>query len=286
MGLIVFIFAIIFVVVSVAVFAYESSEGSSHFLSVGLSFVGALFFFLSCVTVVGARNVGVEVSFGKTVSTLGPGFHMKRPWANVYDWDGTNQVLKDTGVPVRLANNSTAHVSVRIQWHLNPDADIKALYGQWRSFGKLEQNVIEPQLSRSLNDVFGTYDPLALDVNGKPEVIVTSLADPVKADMIRDLPKGITISLVSVIGYQNDNSVQSQINQLVAQSAALKSAQLQKQINQATAEANKALVANGQDLSLDVLIQNCLSITQQALNKGQTPPAGWNCFNQPNVAVR
>src|SRR5262249_33945181 len=123
---------------------------------------------LDSFSIVPARSVGVQTSFGKTVGTLNPGLHLVRPWAKIENWDASIQTVKYDGgkddekpLTVRLKNQTTATVNVTVQWRLAADADITQLYKDYRRFEAIADNVVKRQLQNALNEVFEDYDPLA-----------------------------------------------------------------------------------------------------------------------------
>lgn len=282
MGLFMFIIAIIAVAIGFGV-AFLPGANKVACVGAGLA-LGALLLVLSSSTVVDTRSVGVETSFGKPVGVLAAGYHWKRPWAKVSDWDGTIQTFKDD-VKVRLANQTTAAVDASVQWQVDVDAKVLDLYKNYRSFDRLQINVVARQAGRSLNDVFGTYDPLAVDDQGHAKVVVSDLASRVETDMRGQLPAGITIVNVTIISIAFDPNVQAQINNITSAASATKVAQQQELTNQAIAKANQALAGNGANLTPAVLYQNCLNMTQAALKAGETLPVGWNCGNPYQLTV-
>jgi len=278
MGLGLFIFALIFIVAGIGAIGYGLRNESGGGLAAGSVLVALAFFLwiISSSTVVGTRTLGIETSFGKTVGVMQPGYHWKRPWANVQDWPGSLQTFTQD-VKVRLANQTTADVDASVQWKLDPNANVLDLFQNYKKFDNIQPNVIARQASRSMNDVFGTYDPLSVDQEGHAKVVVSDLATKVEQDMKAELPSGIQITNITIVKITFDPSVQAQINNIINATAATKVAQQQELTNQAIAKANQALQDSGTKLTPEILTQNCLNIVQQAAKAGEPLPPALSC---------
>ena len=250
----------------------------------------ALLLFLS-FTVVPARSVGVQTSFGQTVGTLDPGLHAVRPWSSVDTWDASIQTVKYDGgkddekpLTVRLKNQTTATVNVTVQWRLASDADITQLYKDYRRFEAIADNVVKRQLQNALNEVFETYDPLAsITGDGTQLVQLSDLAKSALPILQRAMPKGVEVLNLTLPNIQYDAVVQDNINKIIAAAAATKQAEQQEATAKALAEAAKLLSAG--DLSPAVLYQNCLSMVERLLSAGHELPAGFTCGAPPTTVI-
>jgi len=254
------------------------------FASVGslILVTGLVAAFLDCTTTVPVRSVGVQTSFGKPIGVLSNGFHWIRPWSSVETFDGTVQTATSNPV-VRLKNGTTATVDVSVQWQIDTGADFLSLYKQYKSFDNIQTNVIQRQLANALNEVFETFDPLAsIDASGNLTVQVTALATQVQADLSSAVPPGLIIRNVTIPVINYSPQVEAQINTIIAAAAQTRVAQQQEKTNQAISQANAALKSG--DLSLQVLYQNCLNLTQQALSHQWALPPGWTC-GSPGASV-
>jgi regulator of protease activity HflC (stomatin/prohibitin superfamily) len=249
-------------------------------------------FLLDCFSIVPARSVGVQTSFGATAGTLNPGLHLVRPWSHVDNWDSSIQTVKFDGggndqkpLTVRLKNQTTATVNVTVQWRLSADADISLLYKDYRKFDNIQDNVVKRQLQNVLNEVFESYDPLAsITGDGAQLVQLSDLAKLALPKLQASMPKGVEVLNVTLPNIAYDAVVQDNINKIIAAAAATKQAEQQEQTAAAVAAAAKLLSQSG-DLTSAALYQNCLSMVERVLSAGHELPAGFTCGAPPTTVI-
>lgn len=230
---------------------------------------------------VGARTVSVETKSGKPVSVLNNGGHMIAPWAKTANFDATIQSIKEP-VWVRLKNNTKAQVDVSVQWKIDPDNQFLALYNNYRTFDNVKNNVVQRQLAVALNNQFAEWDPLAVidKTTGTASVSVTDFAAPVETAMKTQMPAGLVLISVAVVGIDYSTSVQENLDLVTKQAAQTLVAQNLEQTNKAQAAANAAL-GNGQQ----AYQQNCLDVTKAAIAAKVALPASWNCNNAGSLPL-
>jgi regulator of protease activity HflC (stomatin/prohibitin superfamily) len=274
-----------------------SSARSGAFALGGiLLIIGASTILLDSFTTIGARNVGVQTAFGKVRDNVfGPGFHWVKPWHDVDEFDGSRQTLhfyhnekKDDGdcITVRLGNSTTACVDVTAQWNIahhgaNGDAAVKDLYLQYKTFDNVRTNLVIRQLQSALNEVFGTYDPLAAISSDKdvPAVTTEQLQGQVLADLARDLGTAITVDSVTIPIVHFDTDTENRLKAFQQAKADTRIAAQQEQTAFNQAAANKALADQPSIHDSGVQYQNCLNLIANLAKQGQLGglPQTFNC---------
>src|SRR5690349_11367716 len=152
---------------------------------------------LGSTTIVSTRNVGVVTTFGRPSGTLPNGLHLKAPWQNVTEMNGTIQIDNHTGeyaTTVRLGNNSTANVDNSVRWRIKPAA-ADELFLDYREFDNVRDNLVTRELRAALNEVFADFDPLAPE--NSEGTNVQALGDDV-ADKLRG-KVGDQVEILNVI---------------------------------------------------------------------------------------
>lgn len=268
----------------------ESARTGGRLLGALLILAGLATIAADSFTTVGARSVSVQTAFGKIQGdVLGPGFHWVAPWNNVEEFDASVQTLKfykdepeDDGacIPVRLANNTLACVDVTAQWNINHVGDIKALYLSYKTFDNIHDNLVKRQLGSALNEVFGTYDPLAAVKSDTAAAVNTrSLQDGVRAALQRDLKGLIEIPSVTIPVVHFDTETESRLKSYQQAIADTRIAE------QNVATANQQALAAGKLAAQQglkdpgVQYQNCLNLTADLAQRDQLKnlPLTWNC---------
>mgnify|MGYP001757866225 FL=1 len=142
------IFLIIFVLIALLLpaglylIAHGKKTKRETFIGLPATIIGsiaAILILCMSLTVVPARTVGINLSFGKPVGTFSNGIHLKTPWSTVerLDLAVQNNIYNGQGsVPVRLANSAKANVDASIQWRLKSDG-AEQTYLDYRSFESL-----------------------------------------------------------------------------------------------------------------------------------------------------
>ncbi len=265
-----------------------------------LLLLGGLLIFLDSSTTVGARSVAVQTAFGKIQGApFKAGWHWVAPWNSVEKFDASVQTLKfyqdekeDDGgcITVRLANNTLACVDVTAQWNINHNGDINNLYLQYRTFDNIHDNLVKRQLGSALNEVFGSYDPLAA-VNSGPgtsTVNTKQLQDQVQAALVRDLRGFIGIPSVTIPVVHFDGDTEARLKAYQQSIADTRIAEQQKQTATQQALAAKELAAQPGLQDAGVQYQNCLNLTKDLAQRDQLKnlPMTWNCGgDSPNLLL-
>lgn len=253
--------------------------------------VGLLMGFMDSFTVVGSREVAMQVAFGKVQGNpLGAGWHWVSPVNNIEKFDASVQTLKfyqgekeDDGdcITVRLANSTNACVDVTAQWNINYKGDVKSLYLSYKTFDNIHDNLVKRQLQSALNEVFGLYDPLAsigTDVD-KIQTNTKKLQDDVREALRRDLGTAIEVPSVTIPLVHFDPDTENRLKGFQAAKADTQIATQQKLTAIEQAAANKLLAADSSIKDPGVQYQNCLNLIRELGKNGQLGnlPLTFNC---------
>ncbi len=260
-----------------------------------LRFAGGLMLALAVVgmladsaTVVGARQLAVQVRFGKVQGRpQGAGLHWVAPWNDVEKFDASVQTLKyyqgekdDDGdcITVRLGNSTPACVDVTVQWNINYKGDVTDLYLRYKTFENIHDNLVRRQLGSALNEVFGGYDPLAAlnTASDVPTVTTKDLQGDVKTALQTDLGTAIAVDDVVIPLVHFDPDTENRLKSYQQAKADTRIAKQNEQTALAQALANKALADQTATKDAGVQYQNCLNLIAQlgrAGQLGQLPPA-------------
>lgn len=261
----------------------------------GLRLAGGVILFLCAITlaldattIVGARELAVQTRFGKVQGKpLGAGFHWVNPINNIETFDASVQTLKyyqdekgDDGdcITVRLGNSTPACVDVTVQWNINYKGDVTDLYLKYKTFENIHDNLVRRQLGSALNEVFGTYDPLAAinSTSDVPTVTTKHLQVDVQTALAADLGTAITVDDVVIPIVHFDATTEDRLRSFQQAKADTRIATQNEQTALAQARANKDLAEQPAIKEPGVQYQNCLNLIAQ-LGKtgqlGQLPPA-------------
>ena len=264
--------------------------------------LGAVLLVLSCFTAVAAKNVGVLTTFGKTSQrTLSPGLHLKFPWQDVTELDGTIKTDEYRGgscIYVRIGDGSKSCVTIAHRWQIIPSRAAE-IYGNFRSDDpteSLRDAVISTQLKSVTQDVMSHYNPVqnlqvvpgakaqgasldfAPDYDQISQDIATGMSERYGADpLVRTV--AITVSYVSL-----SDSTQSKIDAFIAEVANTRIAAQQAETKVNEAKGNKAL---SDSISHDpnVLVSKCFDVVAEAEKSGYQLPAGFSCWPGGGNAV-
>ena len=251
-----------------------ASENYPLFARIAAGVVGAVFVvatIFSCSTVVSTRNVGIVTTMGRPNGELSNGLHLVAPWQDVTEMDGAIQLQKFEGnnaMQVRLGNNSTANANVTIQWRLAPKS-APSLFLDYRTFGKIEENLVDKELGVAMNSELSKFDPLAPgNSDGAPLV---AISDHVQQDVQTAVGNRIEIQKVFIPLISYDQQTQDRINALNIEKANTRVAEQAEQTAKAQAKANEEL---SQSVSHDpnVVVNNCMAA---AIAKGISPFGCW-----------
>lgn len=250
--------------------------------------------FFTSFTTVPTKEVGVVTSFGKPVDYLPNGPHLVAPWQDVTIMDATIQTdthnredgkAFDVGcVKVRIAHQIVACANVYVKWQIVEEkVSVERLFQNYRDFDNIRNSLVTKNLQTTLNEVFQSYDPLAVDTNtgqsSAPELSVLSKQTLTK--MQSAVGDKLKVSELGVTVLNYDDATQAKINSLQGQVAQTRIAEQAVKTAEQQAEANKKLAAS---VSKDpnVLVSKCLDMVESS--KVQLP-AGFSCWPGSGSAV-
>lgn len=250
-------------------------------------------------TQVHAKEIGVEVAFGKPVGEYNAGIHFKPFWASVTkinetvyaDTYGPGKEASGESVQVRLGDGNPASVRTTIRWHVNPEA-VDYIYATYRSndpADSLRDAVVDTQFQAVVNHVFSGFNPTRdsnASANFSPDY--TEMADSITTEMkeaVKDaagIPL-IVIDNITVGGINYTADTERRIAGIVQQQAKTQQAIILESTNSALAAANSKLSSSlSGDDGVKVLVQQCL----QDLADGKfTAPAGFSCWPSSGGSV-
>lgn len=267
-------------------------------LIVGVGLVVGLFF-MSSFKIVGAKQIGVPVTFGKpSGSVMHNGWNWKSPATAVHVFDGSLQSERyssdkdDQGDPitVRLFTGAEARVNVTFQWKLDNDNTVKQIYLNYKNPDNININLVKRALQGALNDQFSTYNPYSAliaaqaatngtNTPGTQQVSISFLDMQTKAlqALKNELgSQGVNAVSLRIAGIAYDTKTQDNLNSL---GNAITQTQIALQ-NEKTATANAAAntTLNNSLASNATLQQLCIQMSQKVLEDGHQLNAAWNCF--------
>lgn len=240
----------------------------------------------SCLTVVGTRQVGVVVDFGRPVASLGNGLHFKLPWQQVHELDGAIQTDSYVGngddgttcVDIRIGNESTACVDVTARWRIVvTEADV--LFRDFRNMDNIRESLVTRELNASLNEVLGDYNPLdAVNLDDTGALAnLDELADSVTESLRTRTEARIEVLSVTIPLIRYDDGTQDRLNRYQQQVADTRIAEEAEQTALAQARANSAL-ADSVSNDPNVLVAQCMSAIDDMVEAFLPIPAGFSCW--------
>ena len=265
----------------------EKTRFWAGFAALAFGALTALFILVSSFNVVGTQNIGIVTSFGRPVAYVGNGVQWTYPWESVTDMDYAVQVTDYASGPgpanlgcmtVRIADQQTACVTVKVRWRINPKASDSNFRNYKGSTSGIEAGLLTPELQNTANTVFDGYDPVGLlnskIAQGQPgNPTVPQLGAQIQAALTAKIGGDVQVLSLFTPNVTYDPSVQARLNAVLAQKADTLVAQQAAQTAAAQAAANTAIAAS---VSHDpaVLTSRCLDIMAQIVKDGHTPPVG------------
>jgi hypothetical protein len=243
------------------------------YVGLGLATLAMIVIGFSSYTVVPARNLAIPITLGQPGDVMDNGAHPKAPWASVETFDATVQTLT-VDQAVRLGNGGTATVDASIQWQIDTTKNnFLSLYRQYRTFPNIQANVIQRDLAAALNDVFETFNPLAVvGADGQITVQMSDLAAKVLAEMKSAVPVGLIVSNPKILPPKYSKAIEDQIGLMINATTDTRIADQKKKTAQLIADANTLLAAG--NLTPGVLYQNCLNLLR---DMGANLPPAMSC---------
>lgn len=244
--------------------------------------LAGLIFAVSCVSIVPTREIGILTSFGKPVSSLSNGIHLKAPWQKVRLLDGAIQTDNYTGksncTDIRIGNESTACVDNSVRWRIRIDAGTE-LYQDYREMENIRDSLVTRELKAALNEALSDYNPLAEinadDTAAHPDL--NQFAEQVTNSLRERVGRQIEVLNVIIPIIRFDKQTQDKINLYQAEVANTRIAQQREQTAKAQAQANRNL-ADSVTNDPNVLVAQCLDILGDMVKGGQNVPIGFSCW--------
>lgn len=250
------------------------------------------FLFFSTFVSVPTKDIGIKTVFGKPSGALSNGAHLKWPWEDVSLMDGAVQTDthdKAEGnfdcVNVRIAHQIVACADVYIKWRIIED-HAETLFEDYREFNNIQDSQVNKNLQSTLNQVFETYDPLAVDAetgqSSSPEL--SDLSALALTDIQTGVGTKIEVSDLQVTVLHYDKATQSKINALQGQVAETRIAEQSVQTAKEQAAANAELSASVSN-SPYVLVSKCYDLVNEMIAKDLALPAAFTCWPGGSSAV-
>jgi len=267
-------------------------------IGAGLAFLGLAILVFSGIRSVPVKSVGVLTSFGHVEGDLTPGFHWELPWktANILPetiqtttWTGSwDRNGNCTALDVRIGGQQNACLDATIQWQVK-DSAAPQLFNNYDTSGSNVLNtitnaVVIREFEQVVNQTLGDYNPIAdVSTNAQSGNSQFSTFGPqVLRTMRNDIGSQINVIRVIMPIMHYDGSTQGRLNTIQATYAEAAIANEQIAVNDAQAKANAAIANN---VSANVLVQECLALVQSAAKTNYQLPAGFNCFGGGSFAL-
>lgn len=268
MGLLVL--AVVFVLggAAAAVVGVTERVPPARFLGAAAVIVGVLCFVFSFIKTVGAREVGIPVTFGSIGSDLQPGVHLLAPWTVVHSCSlGQQQsimsdspVTGDTnghdGVNINGIDQGAAIADVSILYHFDP-VHANNIYRKYACNAALvKQNLIRQATRGAVAQAAATIQ--SVDLRSNRAKIATDALPIINKDFEND---GIVVDNVVISDIILSDPVQQAANAKLQAQQAAQQAQftLQKaQVDKQTAETNAQAAAAANSAQAATLNPNIL----------------------------
>jgi regulator of protease activity HflC (stomatin/prohibitin superfamily) len=256
---------------------------------VGIFAVAVLVLVSSVITIVGTRDIGIVTSFGRPVSHLDNGIHLKAPWEKVSTLDGAIQTDNYTGTEqctdIRIGNESMACVDNTIRWRIRPEAG-DTLFRDYHDMDKIRDSLVTRELKAALNGVLHDYNPLNKiadnDTGATPDLNL--FGNQVASTMRHEIGAQIDVINVIIPIIRFDASTQQKLNAYQAEVANTHIAEQKEKTALAQARANENL-AESVSHDPNVLVSRCFDILDEMERNKQPIPAGFSCWPGDGSAV-
>lgn len=261
---------------------YAAIASGSRWIIVGAA---AIFLISSLFTMVGTRRIGVVTEFGRPVDSLSNGLHLKLPWQQVHELDGSIQTDSYVGggdsgecVDIRIGNESKACVDVTVRWRI-VTAEADQLYRDFRSMDNIRESLVTRELNASLNAVLGDFNPLdAVNLDDQGSLAsLDELADQVDESVRGRVEGRVEVLSVTIPLIRYDAGTQDRLDAYQAEIANTRVAEQRLQTAEATNRANSAL-AESVSNDPNVLVARCFEILDNMVDAQQPIPAGFSCW--------
>jgi regulator of protease activity HflC (stomatin/prohibitin superfamily) len=260
---------------------------SWYSLAPAAALLGLFFLYTACSMIVELRHYGVVTVFNReTNQNLGSGHHWKAPWEEIAEVDGTvqnDEYVKDGAIEVRLANNATAWVPVKVTWRVAQEGASTVRKDYKSDVNEVRTALVKRNLESALMNVFDTYDPLATIDDSDADTPTSKFDADLKKTLQKQLGTVVQVDAVTVLVPKYDATTESSISDLQAESNRTRIAGQKQQTATAEAAANATLDAS---LTPEVLADKCLNMVSTMIEKNQSNlPAGFSCPGSSGSAV-
>lgn len=179
--------------------------------AVGVLALTAVIWLACSVTTVSANTQDVRTGFGKPTGVIGSGLHLVAPWSSGTSFSSATQWVRFVGdgnggedssdepkIRVRLAAQSTADVEGSVTYN-QPADKVMDLFTTFKTEERIRQLLVLSNTQQALNEVLGTYDPLAL-AKADADVLAkySRAAEEALRKRIGDKVSGITVNLTMI----------------------------------------------------------------------------------------
>lgn len=236
---------------------------------VPLLILGIITVFMSA-TVVDARAVGIQTSFGRYVDTLDNGLNWTSPWSKVEQFSTQIQPLNVT-VRVAFEGGGSGEVDTTIRWSIDkPGAE--DLWKAWKTFDRVRDNLVKPNSQEVVSAVVSDYQPQdARDGGNRAEMqtaVVSGLTQRLGG-------RGVDIDSVSITDIRLDSKAQTAVDRIVTANADVQRAQSEQ--DRAKIEAETARIRQ-QSQTPEALQRYCLEVVNAwDVSKNGSLPATFDC---------
>ncbi|MEV6109122.1 prohibitin family protein [Streptomyces sp. NPDC051940] len=269
-------FAVLLLIAAVVLYTLGRSGVGTGLKGLGYTALGlgVLLGLGSCIHVVGAAEVGVPVTFGKTGEPMRSGLHFRSPVTSVTTFS-TRPVDLDLGgddtIEVRSSQGGVMTVDVTVKWTVAADraVDLYRLAGDEES---IQERLVRPDSREIVRDVFARHTSEEGYASARAQ-IAAELTRLIEA---RLEPRGITVAAVNLRNVKPSKELQEQIDRKIQQEQATERAREATRTAEAEAErrrieaeaiATANRILNG-SLTDRVLASQCIDAFEKAAAEG------------------
>lgn len=282
-------------VIGVLVAVFASRDSDAMFGGVLTAIIAGVIFgivWVSCsFSTTPARNVGIEIEFGKATDTLTPGLNWVAPWASVENFPTTSQVLdldatdntdasKANPVQVKFKGGGSGAVNMNMNYHIAKDDDAIQLWNQWKDFDAVKNNVVNQKAQSIVYQIMGKYAPEDAVDGTKIADLNEEIRTALNAALLKD---GIVVENVLVKKVDVDPAIQDRINKQVSALADQNRAKIDRDTANIIADKNRIL---NQSTTGQSLADKCLDVVNNwVVAKNGPLPAGFSCVGASSIPL-
>lgn len=227
-------------------------------------------------TTVDARAVAIQTGFGRYMSTMDNGLHLKAPWSNTEQFTTILQTADlegNAGVPVTFAGGGSGTVNATVRWRISDSkAGAERLWSKYRTFESVQENLILRASRDSILNIANDYLPN--DARTKQDVIAAKVKDNLESKM---KAYGVEIDSVSVLSMPLDPRTQASLDKIVSSNNDIQRAEADQKRARIDAETVKIRNRTGA-LSPEANARYCLDVVNNwDVKKNGQLPATFNC---------